>query len=442
MNHPSSLTNASRPFSPSDPSGKRRFHLRPRTFRGKLALAIGLLVAVFLGIALALQTMLFGRIYDRSSYRLYQVASGGTLPTPDGGELYVSSTGCYYTDYAVGCGPMTPGSIMEISDSDMRRPLMQGAMWFSLALFAGFAVLAMVAAWFISRRLAGRISSLGAQMRRLDPAATGERVSIAGSDEVASLAGDVNAMLTRIEQAAVTQRQFIANASHELRTPIAVIGTSLDAPLAQGRFAADVEPAVRRALEADRNAADLVEGLLALSRVQSMALHPGEERPPETPLGEVVEHALDASWDAIDERGIDVRTDIDPAPAVRADPTMLALLTGNLIRNAVVHNVDRGDIEVDVRSIDGGGVELSVTNSTETAEAAESADGRDLDDLLIPFHRGRASRLENRPGNGLGLSIVREIADLYHAELRLARPTPGRFGVSVRFCNNHVRIGA
>ena len=83
MNHPSSPTNAS---NPSDPSGKRRFHLRPRTFRGKLALAIGLLVAAFLAIALALQTMLFGRIYDRSSYRLYQVASGGTLPTPDRGN--------------------------------------------------------------------------------------------------------------------------------------------------------------------------------------------------------------------------------------------------------------------------------------------------------------------------------------------------------------------
>lgn len=461
MNHPSNLTNASRP---SNPPRKRRFHLRPRTFRGKLALAIGLLVAVFLAIALALQTMLFGRIYDRSSYRLYQVASGGTLPTPDGGELYVSSTGCFYTDHTVGCGPMTPGSIMEISDSDMRGPLMQGAMWFSLALFAGFAVLAMVAAWFISRRLAGRISSLGAQMRRLDPATTGERVSIAGSDEVASLAGDVNAMLARIEQAAATQRQFIANASHELRTPIAVIGTSLDAPLAQGRFAADVEPAVRRALEADRNAADLVEGLLALSRVQNMTLHPGVERPPETSLGEAVEHALDASWNTIDERGIDVRADIDHTATVRADPTMLALLAGNLIRNAVVHNVDRGDIEVGVRTIDGDGVELSVANSTEPEERAgktdgggnddacngggagtdrgKGGDGRDLDDLLIPFHRGRASRLENRPGNGLGLSIVKEIADLYHAELRLARPAPGRFGVSVRFHNNHVRIDA
>ncbi|KAA8827288.1 sensor histidine kinase [Bifidobacterium myosotis] len=483
-----------------------RMRLVPRTFRGKIALAIGLLVAVFLGIALALQAMFFSRIYDRSSYRLYQVAQGSTLPAPENGELYVSTTGCYYTNHAVGCGPMTPGSIMEISDADMRKPLMQSAMWFSLALFAAFAVLAMIMAWLISRRLAGRISSLGAQMQRLDPAEPGGRVTLAGSDEVTDLAGDVNTMLERIERAAATQRQFIANASHELRTPIAVIETSLDAPLSQGRFPDDVAPAVRRALDADRNAADLVEGLLALSRVQNMALHHGDAEPPETSLGDAAEHALDVSWDAIEARGLNVHTDIDRSVRVRADETMLALLVGNLVRNAVVHNVECGDIAVIVRAVGGvvgdgtvngdtadgstvngstlddgtmdgcavdGCAELLVENSTETGadggpvgdetvndgaagnnaahESGDSSDSldadlpsdsSDLDDLLVPFHRGAASRLENRPGNGLGLSIVKEIADLYHAELRLARPEAGRFAVSVRFCNNHVHVGA
>lgn len=494
--------------------GRRRLRMRlvPRTFRGKIALAIGLLVAVFLGIALALQAMFFSRIYDRSSYRLYQVAQGSTLPAPENGELYVSTTGCYYTNYAVGCGPMTPGSIMEISDADMRKPLMQSAMWFSLALFAAFAVLAMIMAWLISRRLAGRISSLGTQMQRLDPAEPGGRVTLAGSDEVTDLAGDVNTMLERIERAAATQRQFIANASHELRTPIAVIETSLDAPLSQGRFPDDVAPAVRRALDADRNAADLVEGLLALSRVQNMALHHGDAEPPETSLGDAAEHALDVSWDAIEARGLNVHTDIDRSVRVRADETMLALLVGNLVRNAVVHNVECGDIAVTVRAAGGvvgdgtvngdtadgstvngstvddgtmdgcavdGCAELLVENSTETgadggpvgddtvndgaacnnaahdsgesgnpdesggsSDAGRPSDSSDLDDLLVPFHRGAASRLENRPGNGLGLSIVKEIADLYHAELRLARPEAGRFAVSVRFCNNHVHVGA
>ena len=491
-----------------------RMRLVPRTFRGKIALAIGLLVAVFLGIALALQAMFFSRIYDRSSYRLYQVAQGSTLPAPENGELYVSTTGCYYTDHAVGCGPMTPGSIMEISDADMRKPLMQSAMWFSLALFAAFAILAMIMAWLISRRLAGRISSLGAQMQRLDPAEPGGRVTLAGSDEVTDLAGDVNTMLERIERAAATQRQFIANASHELRTPIAVIETSLDAPLSQGRFPDDVAPAVRRALDADRNAADLVEGLLALSRVQNMALHHGDAEPPETSLGDSAEHALDVSWDAIEARGLNVRTDIDRSVRVRADETMLTLLVGNLVRNAVVHNVECGDITVIVRAVGGvvdddtvsgntadgstvsgsttdgsttdgstmddgttaGYAELLVENSTETGadgetigdttvsdgitgdnaahdsgESGESGDSHgtvsppnsnDLNDLLVPFHRGAASRLENRPGNGLGLSIVKEIADLYHAELRLARPEAGRFAVSVRFCNKYVHVGA
>ena len=517
-----------------------RIRLLPRTFRGKIALAIALLVAVFLAIALALQAMFFSRIYDRSSYRLYQVAQGSTLPAPENGELYVSTTGCYYTNYAVGCGPLTPGSIMEISDADMRKPLMQSAMWFSLALFAAFAVLAMIMAWLISRRLAGRISSLGAQMQQLDPAEPGGRVTLAGSDEVTDLARDVNDMLERIERAATTQRQFIANASHELRTPIAVIETSLDAPLSQGRFPVDVAPAVQRALAADRNAADLVEGLLALSRVQNMALHHGDAQPSETSLVNVVEQVLDNSWDAIEARGLDVHTDINQCARVHADTTMLTLMVGNLIRNAIVHNVECGDIEVTVL-IANECTELRVENSTES-DAESKIDGdaygsmdsdaysnmdssasdisihttqqnvsnqssdrsedpingsvtqsgnpatkvsepisqtseptnyvahdtviRDnaasdsahntvsdstsditankadvtasLDDLLIPFHRGTNSRLENRPGNGLGLSIVKEIADLYHAELRLARPQANRFAVSVRFCDNYV----
>lgn len=413
------------------PTALRRpgFHVLPRTFRGKLAAAIGLLVAAFLAIALGLQIALFGRIYDQATYRVIQVVRGGTIPTPDSHELYVSTTGCWYTSHSVGCGPLTPGAIMEINGDDVRQPVLQSAMWFSLILFAAFALLAVVAAWLISKRLAGRISSLGEQMQRLDPADLTGRVALTGTDEVAALAGDVNAMLERIERSASAQRQFIANASHELRTPIAVIETSLDAPLAQGRFPADVEPSVRRALDADRDAGELIEELLELSRVQNRMPRLGE-----VALGGIVERTLDAQWDAIDAHGLDVRTAIDRTVTAQGDAAMLALLVGNLMRNAVVHNVECGTIDVTVARRDGHAV-LFVGNSTEPVgtDTADKTSAAALDDLFIPFHRGDESRLAGRPGNGLGLSIVREVADAHRARVTLARPRPDRFEVTVRF---------
>ena len=257
--------------------------------------------------------------------------------------------------------------------------------------------------------------------RRLSAESLDERIALRGSHgEVTELADSFDAMLDRLHAAFEMQRRFVANASHELRTPLAVMRTEVDVTLADR--SADVAE-LRRMAEVVRGAtyrADaLVQGLLLLARTEAGVAGPTRR----VDLAELVRPALAAVRGEADERRLRVRLRTEPAPTT-GDPALLERVVGNLVENAVRHNVEGGWLEVATRLGPEGRGELQVSSS-----GAVVGDAR-LEELFEPFRRG-VSR-SSGGGSGLGLSIVRAVVSAHHGTVSAAPVDGGGLTVTVR----------
>ena len=237
------------------------------------------------------------------------------------------------------------------------------------------------------RRRAAGISLGGAGEQRLPlPAAR---------DEVRRLGETLNDMLDRLRRAFERERQFVADASHELRTPIAVLKTEVEAAL-RARDLPDEARAslVAAAAECD-HLAQLAEDLLVVARAADgrLAIRPEPQD---------ARAALEAARDRFAQRGRTIRVDAPAGMVVVADELRLRQALNNLVDNALRHGA--GDVTLAARR-NGDGVELSVSDEGEgfPPELAARAFER--------FTRGDEAR--TRGGAGLGLAIVRAIAEAH-----------------------------
>jgi hypothetical protein len=278
-------------------------------------------------------------------------------------------------------------------------------------------VAAGVVSWWLVGRVLGPLHAVTATARRLSAESLDTRLQLRDArGEVAELAAGFDAMLDRLQAAFDAQRRFVANASHELRTPLAVLRTEVDVTLADP--AADAVELRRMAAvvrEATRRADELIAGLLLLARTEApSAVDPAAVRAVD--LAEVVVPALAATRAEAVRRGLRMREHRLPAPTA-GDPVLLERVAGNLVENAVRHNVAAGWVETRT-GIRGGMAELCVASS-----GPEIAADR-VEELFEPFRRGPVDRTAGTPGSGLGLSIVRAVVHA-HGGTVSAEPVPG-----------------
>ncbi|ASO19242.1 hypothetical protein FHR81_001510 [Actinoalloteichus hoggarensis] len=254
----------------------------------------------------------------------------------------------------------------------------------------------LILAWSITGRVLSPLHRVTSTARRLSAESLGERIDFEGArDEVAELADTFDEMLARLEAAFDSQRRFVANASHELRTPLAVIRTELDVTLADRD--ADIAELRRMAgvvQDATRRAAQLVEALLLLAKTDAVGLAVREP----VDLAVVVASAWRSARAEAESRGLRIAMHTEPV-LVMGDPALLERVAGNLLENAVRHNVDEGWIEVHADS-DAENARLTVAASGPVVSPERVAE------LLEPFSRGGTGRTA-QSGAGLGLSIVR-----------------------------------
>ena len=327
--------------------------------------------------------------------------------------------------------PQLPeGTSVRVGDVDVPAELLGGALRDSarrqVLVVGGFAFVAVVAAgallaWVVTGRVLRPLQEVTDTARRLSAESLDERIELSGPrDEVARLADTFDAMLDRLQAAFDSQLRFVANASHELRTPLSVIRTELDVTLsdpdadeAELRRMADV---VR---EATARAERLVAALLLLARTDGGELAVREP----VDLTEVVSRALRAVEPEARQRGLRIKTCGEPAFAV-GDPALLERVAGNLLENAVRHNVDGGWIEVTTGG-DPQWTTLRISSSGPPVQPAEVAA------LFEPFRRSGVQRTAKN-GTGLGLSIVQAAAKAHHGEV-VATPIPtGGLAVTVQ----------
>ena len=237
--------------------------------------------------------------------------------------------------------------------------------------------------------------------------------------ELQPLAGSLNALLARLDSALGAQRRFTADAAHELRTPLAALKLQLDvarrANDQPSRVAAydDLDAGVERA-------AHLVDQLLTLARIEPEAL---ATRAVDCDLGAIAKEAIVARGALAAKKHIDLGLAREAPVRVRGDPASLSILLSNLLDNALRYTPEGGKIDVALDN-DGGRAVLTVVDNGPGIPPEERAR------VFDRFFRGD----DREPGSGLGLSIVKRIADAHHAAIELGTPDHGNgLVVTVRF---------
>src|SRR5262245_15430770 len=302
--------------------------------------------------------------------------------------------------------------------STERELLLKGS-----AALVAIGLVGVAGAYLVAGRALRHLHRVTATARRLSGETLDQRIRYSGADdEVAELAATFDAMLERIATAFETQKRFVANASHELRTPLAVMRTEIDVTLTDPD--ADVDEYRRMATvvrDASERANALVEALLVLARSEAQAgRRLGRKLPADLSTG--VTSALSAVHREAERLGLRIETELEPAPVV-GDPGLLDRLAGNLIENAVRYNHLNGEVWVRTHADDAHAY-LVVRNT------GFEVDPVDLPGLFEPFRRGGRERTGGR-GSGLGLSIVRAVAEAHGGTVSAVAQPEGGLEVTV-----------
>jgi two-component system, OmpR family, phosphate regulon sensor histidine kinase PhoR len=212
--------------------------------------------------------------------------------------------------------------------------------------------------------------------------------------------------ITEARRIDAIRRDFVANASHELKTPVASIRAAAET-LRDG--AIDDRDAAHRFTEQMERDADrlgrIVSDLLDLSRLET-----GSERLDRTALDAIAEDEVARRTEQAAAAGISLAVQVDGVPAIRGSSRDLALMVGNLIDNAIRYTSSGGAVSVEVRA-ERDAVVLRVTDT------GAGIPQRDLPRIFERFYRVDQARSRETGGTGLGLSIVRHVSENHGGEV-------------------------
>jgi signal transduction histidine kinase len=290
----------------------------------------------------------------------------------------------------------------------------------SLIALAIITVVTFGLAWLLAGRMLRPLHTISSTAQKLSVSTLHERIALPGpKDELKDLADTFDAMLGRLDRAFTAQRDFVANASHELRTPLTIVRTEIDVALNDPDITADelrdMGEAVREAVDRSER---LIEGLLMLARTESHLQLTAVD------LAAIARSQADVMVPQATDLDLRWELHLSPAP-LSGDRVLLERLVGNLVENAVRHNRPGGWIVLATTSLGQGYVELRVTNSGPVVAPDI------LERLFDRFYRPDLSRSRKTGGFGLGLSIVKSVADAHGGTVRLAAPPAGGLEVTV-----------
>jgi heavy metal sensor kinase len=269
--------------------------------------------------------------------------------------------------------------------------------------------------WWLARAALRPVARMTKAASEIGAGTLDERIDVpAAADELQRLASTLNAMLERLQAAVEQKRRFVGDASHELRSPLAVMRTELDVTLTDP----SLPPAAREALasvdEEVTRMSRLVDDLLVLARIDEGGLPLLLGR---IDLREVAENAVSSMRVLAGARGIELSLEGSPAPT-EADAARIEQVIVNLVGNAVKFTGLSGKVGVEVWS-DEGGVGLTVRDT-----------GPGIAPDLLPtifdrFVRADPARSRAEGGSGLGLAICHEIVHAHGGRIWV-ESEPGR----------------
>jgi two-component system OmpR family sensor kinase len=359
------------------------------------------------------------QVWTADGVRIFESAARAALPQRAVlGFSNVQARGTTYRVFSI----QSAGLVIQVAQDMAARRTMAGTLALRtvgpIALAAP--LLMLVVWWVVSRSLApvARVRSQVASRQADDLSPVNESGL---PEEVRPLVHELNLLFDRVRRAFEAQKHFVADAAHELRSPLAALKLQVQslqrAPddatreLAIGRLAAGIDRATR-----------LVEQMLALARHEASAAAGAGAEPVD--LREIARLAISDAIAAAQARRIDIGMARADVAEVRGQAEALRTLLRNLLDNAVKYTPEGGRVDVGIAAT-AEGVELSVEDSGPGLPAEERAR------VLDRFYR---SGEPQAPGSGLGLAIVKSIADLHGATLAIDRSAAlGGLRVSVLF---------
>jgi two-component system, OmpR family, sensor kinase len=331
-----------------------------------------------------------------------------TQRVPDIGSMRILERTVSLQGTTIVIGAGEPLALVERAERGIVRAfVLAGAIALAIVLLASYIAGAHVSAPL--RRMASVAT-------RVDAGDLAPRMDVPASsaDEVRVLGDAFNRMLDRLSQAFATQREFIADASHELRTPLTVIRGQLEVLAAQEDPTAAEIRRVERVVQAEiARLSRLVDDVLVLARAEQQDFL----RPEPVDVPSLVAEL----WDGL-SRTAERRFELGPLPdgMLEADPDRLAQALRNLAGNAIEHTRERsGLVRLEVARFGGNMVRFTVVDDGPGIPASER------ERVFERFHRADHAHTRSPEGAGLGLAIVRAIAEAHGGEVRIVAPLDG-----------------
>lgn len=307
---------------------------------------------------------------------------------------------------------------VESPADTVMRPLLAGAA-------VGLGVMAIVAlglGWLIAGRFLRPLRSITSTARAISASNLHQRLGPTGhNDEFTELGETLDDLFERLEASFASQRHFVANASHELRTPLTAERTLLQVALADPAATTEtLRSACLDVLALGAAQERLVDSLLTLaSSEQGIEVHEPLD------LAKIARNVVQTRQSEASQRGITIHASLVSAPA-SGDPDLVESLVANLVDNALRHNVSGGQLDIATGTSDGR-ASITVANTGRVIPPDE------VDRLFQPFQRLHGQRVQHSDGHGLGLAIVRAIADAHHATLATWARPEGGLNIQVTF---------
>jgi heavy metal sensor kinase len=283
--------------------------------------------------------------------------------------------------------------------------LIRGVLYIALPLAL---LIAGAGGFLLATRSLAPLRWMAEQAKQITDKNLHQRLDIgAAHEELQLLADSFNELLARLDQSFETMRRFVADASHELRTPLSVIRGEADVALGHDRSPGEYRESLVIIQDEARRLTRLVDDLLNLARADAGHVNLRIE---EFYLNDLLAECCRALQAAAGAKNIDLQCECPGDVAFRGDQELIRRLVLNLLDNAIRHTPERGKILV---KLDDAGKELRI----QVADTGMGIPPETASHIFERFYRGDQARSRQNGGFGLGLSIVKWIAESHHGEV-------------------------
>jgi two-component system OmpR family sensor kinase len=283
-------------------------------------------------------------------------------------------------------------------------------------------LLLIVLSYYIAGKILAPINVINRMARDINDRSLDQRIPLGKSnDELYELSESLNRMFDRLQYSFAMQKQFIADASHELKSPITLLSLFMEDAVHLEELPDTLRPRLIKQYNTLQRMRRLVKNLLDLSALEAKETVDFEE----FALSPLVRSVYDDYAEVIEARRIDMKIDVPENLHIRGDRDSLQRVLINLVDNAVKYNTDRGRIEIKAE-VRNNIVYLSVFNT------GKGIPKKDIDRVFEQFYRVEKSRSSQYGGSGLGLTIVKRIIELHRGDITIESESNAGTRINIR----------